>query len=149
MPIRPHIFTIFFKWATGGLPPGRRYDTFAGRDCSCTSLALHGDFFRPLLPEEIGKIAEDAIQKIGLNAPPEAVEVVKQYCSNGREAVNMIQLAAGLALTEKRDSLRAADVEWVASSSQLQPRPDRKIPEKPQVGVVNGLAVYGPNMGLC
>lgn len=73
--------------------------------------------------------------------------MVKQYCSNGREAVNMIQLAAGLALTEKRDALRAADVEWVASSSQLQPRPDRKIPEKPQVGVVNGLAVYGPNMG--
>ena len=24
-------------------------------------------FFRPLLPEEIGRIAEDAIQKIGLN----------------------------------------------------------------------------------
>lgn len=59
----------------------------------------------------------------------------------------MIQLAAGLALTEKRETLRAADVEWVASSSQLQPRPDRKIPERPQVGLVNGLAVYGPNMG--
>ncbi|MEK5644711.1 MULTISPECIES: ATP-dependent protease LonB [Paenibacillus] len=104
-------------------------------------------FFRPLLPEEISRIAEDAIQKIGLKPCPEAVEVVKQYATNGREAVNIIQLAAGLALTEKRDSLSASDVEWVASSSQLQPRPDRKVPERPQVGLVNGLAVYGPNMG--
>ena len=62
------------------------------------------EIFPSALPEEIGRIAEDAIQKIGLNAAPEAVEVVKQYCSNGREAVNMIQLVAGLALTEKRDS---------------------------------------------
>ncbi|MBB3131795.1 Lon-like ATP-dependent protease [Paenibacillus rhizosphaerae] len=104
-------------------------------------------FFRPLLPEEISRIAEDAIQKIGLKPCPEAVEVVKQYATNGREAVNIIQLAAGLALTEKRDSLSASDVEWVASSSQLQPRPDRKVPERPQIGLVNGLAVYGPNMG--
>ncbi len=72
---------------------------------------------------------------------------MKQYATNGREAVNIIQLAAGLALTEKRDSLAASDVEWVASSSQLQPRPDRKVPDRPQVGLVNGLAVYGPNMG--
>lgn len=104
-------------------------------------------YFRPLLPDEIGRIAEDAIQKIGLKPCPEAVDVVKQYATNGREAVNIIQLAAGLALTEKRDSLAASDVEWVASSSQLQPRPDRKVPDRPQVGLVNGLAVYGPNMG--
>ncbi|AOZ91933.1 ATP-dependent protease LonB [Paenibacillus crassostreae] len=104
-------------------------------------------FFRPLLPEEIGKIAEDAIQKLGLQPCPEAVEVVKQYATNGREAVNIIQLGVGLALTEKRDTLEATDVEWVANSSQLQPRPDRKIPTHPQVGIVNGLAVYGTNIG--
>ncbi|MEK5061540.1 ATP-dependent protease LonB [Paenibacillus sp. FSL H7-0326] len=104
-------------------------------------------FFRALLPEEIGRIAEDAISKIGFAANPEAVEVVKRYATNGREAVNIVQLAAGLALTENRDELRAADLEWVASSSQIQPRPDRKVPSVPQVGFVNGLAVYGPNMG--
>ncbi|MEO2206373.1 ATP-dependent protease LonB [Paenibacillus pabuli] len=104
-------------------------------------------YFRPLLPEEIGKIAEDAVQKIGFNPCPDAVEVVKRYATNGREAVNIIQLAAGLALTEKRETLQASDVEWVAGSSQIQPRPDRKVPQQPQVGFVNGLAVYGPNMG--
>ncbi|PWW35460.1 MULTISPECIES: ATP-dependent protease LonB [Paenibacillus] len=104
-------------------------------------------YFRPLLPEEIGQIAEDAIQKIGFSPCPEAVDVVKRYATNGREAVNIIQLAAGLALTEKRETLQASDVEWVAGSSQIQPRPDRKVPLRPQIGFVNGLAVYGPNMG--
>ncbi|WP_405153759.1 ATP-dependent protease LonB [Paenibacillus sp. FSL K6-0108] len=104
-------------------------------------------YFRPLLPEEIGQIAEDAVQKIGFSPCPEAVDVVKRYATNGREAVNIIQLAAGLALTEKRETLQASDVEWVAGSSQIQPRPDRKVPQRPQIGFVNGLAVYGPNMG--
>ncbi|MDR9748993.1 MULTISPECIES: ATP-dependent protease LonB [Paenibacillus] len=104
-------------------------------------------YFRPLLPEEIGQIAEDAVQKIGFSPCPEAVDVVKRYATNGREAVNIIQLAAGLALTEKRETLQASDVEWVAGSSQIQPRPDRKVPLRPQIGFVNGLAVYGPNMG--
>lgn len=104
-------------------------------------------YFRPLLPDEIAQIAENAIQKIGFPPQPEAIEVVKRYATNGREAVNIIQLAAGLALSENREELTPADVEWVVNSSQLPPRPDRKIPAEPQVGLVNGLAVYGPNMG--
>ncbi|MNS20412.1 Lon protease 2 [compost metagenome] len=104
-------------------------------------------FFRPLLPDEIAQIAEDAVKRIGLEPRSEAVDVIKKFATNGREAVNMVQLAAGLALTEKRNHLLASDLEWVATSSQLVPRPERKIYEHPQVGVVNGLAVYGPNMG--
>lgn len=104
-------------------------------------------YFRPLLPGEIAQIAENAIRKIGFEPMPEAVDVVKRYATNGREAVNIIQLAAGLALSENRAMLGAADVEWVVNSSQLPPRPDRKIPSEPQIGLVNGLAVYGPSMG--
>lgn len=104
-------------------------------------------FFRPLLPDEIGQIAENAIQKIGFLPREETIEVVKRYATNGREAVNIIQLAAGLALSESRDELSASDIEWVVNSSQLPPRPERKVPAKPQIGLVNGLAVYGPSMG--
>jgi len=104
-------------------------------------------FFRPLLPEEIGQIARNAVQKIGLREKPGAIEVVQKYATNGREAVNIIQLAAGIAMTEQRSELTAADVEWVVNSSQLSPRPEKKIPPEPQIGFVNGLAVYGPNMG--
>jgi len=104
-------------------------------------------FFRPLLPDEISQIAENAIQKIGFVPLSDALDVVKRYATNGREAVNIVQLAAGLALSENREQLTGADIEWVVNSSQLPPRPDRKVPSKPQIGLVNGLAVYGPSMG--
>jgi Lon-like ATP-dependent protease len=104
-------------------------------------------FFRPLLPGEIAQIARNAVTKIGLKETPGAIEVVQKYATNGREAVNIIQLAAGMAMTEQRSELSAADVEWVVNSSQLTPRPEKKVPALPQIGFVNGLAVYGPNMG--
>ncbi|MHB1127726.1 MAG: ATP-dependent protease LonB [Bacillota bacterium] len=104
-------------------------------------------FFRALLPEEIAKIACNAAKKINFDLDDNGLNVVKRYATNGREAVNIIQIAAGLALTQGRFSIRAEDVEWVINSGQYSPRPDKKIPLIPQVGVVNGLAVYGPNMG--
>jgi len=104
-------------------------------------------YFRPLLPDEIGQIAENALKKIGFPDNPAAVEVVKKHATNGREAVNIVQLAAGMALTDGRKEMSVSDVEWVVNSSQIPPRPERKIGSKPEVGFVNGLAVYGPNLG--
>ncbi|MGO4269755.1 ATP-dependent protease LonB [Paenibacillus sp. TAF58] len=104
-------------------------------------------YFRPLLPGEVGEIARKALDKIGFKKCEAAVQVVTKYATNGREAVNVIQLAAGIALTDKRDEITAADIEWVVNSSQIPPRPERKIPSQPQIGFVNGLAVYGPNLG--
>lgn len=104
-------------------------------------------YFRPLLPDEIGRIAENAIRKMGFPVNDKAVEVVKKYASNGREAVNIIQLAAGVAMTEDRKELTAKDVEWVVNSRQMSPRPERKVHAKPSIGLVNGLAVSGPNSG--
>lgn len=105
-------------------------------------------YFRPLLPNEIERIARNAVQKIRFAADEDAFAVIRRYATNGREAVNIIQLAGGIALTEGRNHLTAADVEWVVNSSQISPRPDPKIPSEPQVGVANGLAVYGPSLGL-
>lgn len=104
-------------------------------------------FFRPLLPDEIGQIASGALKKIGYPENSPAVEVIKKYATNGREAVNVIQLAVGLAMTDNRNEVTPADVEWVVNSSQIPPRPERKVPAEPKVGFVNGLAVYGPNLG--
>lgn len=104
-------------------------------------------FFRPLLRDEIGEIAGHAVKKIGVPATDEAIDVVKNYATNGREAVNIIQLAAGLVLSEKRQSIDAKDIEWVVNSSQIPPRPERRVPTSPQIGYVNGLAVMGPSIG--
>ncbi|AQS59974.1 ATP-dependent protease LonB [Desulforamulus ferrireducens] len=105
-------------------------------------------YFRPLLPEEIEKIAANAAQKIGFPMEEGALEVIKRYATNGREAVNIVQIAGGIALTENRKEILTRDIEWVIHSGQYSPRPERKINPQPQVGVVNGLAVYGPNMGI-
>ncbi|UUZ84381.1 ATP-dependent protease LonB [Paenibacillus sp. P26] len=104
-------------------------------------------YFRPPLPDEIGSIAAKALKKIGFPENPSAIEVVKKYATNGREAVNIIQLATGMALTDQRRELSASDIEWVVNSSQIPPRPEKKIPQRPEIGLVNGLAVYGPNLG--
>lgn len=104
-------------------------------------------YFRPLLPDEIGTIASNALKKIGFPENQAAMDVVKRHATNGREAVNIVQLAAGMALTDGRKEVSAADVEWVVNSSQIPPRPERKIGSQPEIGFVNGLAVYGPNLG--
>ncbi len=103
-------------------------------------------FFRALRPEEIEKIALNAAQKIGYDLEESALKVTGSYATNGREAVNMIQIAAGI--TEGDKVIRRRDIEWVITNGQYSPRPERKIADRPQVGVVNGLAVYGSNIGM-
>ena len=104
-------------------------------------------FFRPLRREEIAVIARNAADKIGLDIEEAAVDVVATYAVNGREAVNIIQIAAGITLTEDRKQITQADVEWVVNASQYQPRQDNKNSSPPQFGCVIGLAVYCPNLG--
>ncbi len=105
-------------------------------------------FFRQLMPEEIGIVAANAVQKIGFNIETQGLEIIKKYATSGREAVNIVQVAAGLAITEGSTEIKTADIEWVVNSGQYAPRPEKKVPTMPQVGLVNGLAVYGPNMGM-
>lgn len=105
-------------------------------------------YFRGLLPNEISEIARVAAVKMEMPITSAAINVIKQFASNGREAVNMVQLAAGVALTDQLSRIDVEIVEWVVTTGQYSPRPDRKVPIEASVGVVNGLAVYGPNMGM-
>ncbi|WP_102274378.1 ATP-dependent protease LonB [Cytobacillus massiliigabonensis] len=104
-------------------------------------------FFRELLEDEIIEIGRKAAKKVNLTISENALTILASYARNGREAVNLIQISAGLAITEDRDYIKDEDIEWVIQSSQLTPRMERKINEKSAVGLVNGLAVYGPNTG--
>lgn len=104
-------------------------------------------FFRPLKPMEIGSIVTTAVSKMDLTLVQEAVDVIRRYATNGREAINTLQLAAGIAMTEERNVIEASDVEWVVHSSQKSPRHEKQVHQEPQIGLVNGLAIYGPNMG--
>lgn len=105
-------------------------------------------FFRALTPPEIRTIAENAAKKIEFPFEEDALDVLVRFAHNGREAVNMVQIAAGVVLTDGRKRITRQDIEWVINSGQYAPRPERKVAGVPQVGCVNGLAVTGPNQGL-
>ena len=107
-------------------------------------------FFRPLLPDEIARVALTAAKKVDYVLDDGALGVIKRYATNGREAVNIIQIAVGIVQSTGKPerTITQADVEWVISFGQYSPRPEKKIPVTPQVGVVNGLAVYGANIGM-
>ncbi|MBM7691963.1 Lon-like ATP-dependent protease [Peribacillus deserti] len=104
-------------------------------------------FFRELDEEEISAVGKNAAEKVNLKISEYGLSTLANYARNGREAVNLIQIAAGLAITEDRNYIKDEDMEWVIHSSQLSPRIEKKISSKSKVGIVNGLAVYGPNSG--
>ncbi|MBI2874175.1 MAG: ATP-dependent protease LonB, partial [Firmicutes bacterium] len=104
-------------------------------------------FFRPLTAEELGLIALNAAAKISFSLEDGALQAIRNYAGNGREAVNIIQISAGLAWDRKEDGIKAGDVEWVINASQISRRPEKRVPTVPHVGYVNGLAVFGPNQG--
>ncbi len=104
-------------------------------------------FFRELSQEEIASIGKKAADKVQLNIRESGLEILATYARNGREAVNMIQLSAGLAITEEREYIKDEDIEWVVHSSQLSPRMERKVNPNSAIGLINGLAVHGPNTG--
>ncbi len=104
-------------------------------------------FFRGLLPDEIKIIANNAAEKMEFDLKDGAVDIISHYAQNGREAVNIVQIAAGIALGEELNFITPEHIEWVLNSSHISPRPEKKISSESQIGFVNGLAVYGPSMG--
>lgn len=104
-------------------------------------------FFRGLQSDEIKTIAVNAVKKIGYTIAEDGLDLISKYCSNGREVVNLIQLCAGLAVNENRDNIIADDVYWVIENGQYSPRAENHINPTSEIGIVNGLAVYGANMG--
>ncbi|WP_186576237.1 ATP-dependent protease LonB [Aquibacillus kalidii] len=104
-------------------------------------------YFRELEPEEITSVASRASEKVNCKIAPEALQVLSMYARNGRESVNMIQIAASIAKKDHRAEISQSDMEWVVESSRLSPRIKPFIFSKSRIGKVNGLAVQGPSTG--
>ncbi|MDF2841359.1 MAG: ATP-dependent protease LonB [Clostridia bacterium] len=104
-------------------------------------------YFRPLTQSEIKLVAENAARKISFDMQQGVSEVIAKYATNGREAVNMIQTAVGINILEQRSKILISDIEWVLNNGQYSPRPDKKVNDEALIGYVNGLAVFGPNIG--
>lgn len=104
-------------------------------------------FFRPLYPVDVARIVQRAATKIGLSLEPGAGESICQYASSGREAVNILQMAAGLAIQHGLTVIPRREVEWVIATCHLVPRSEQQAPDAPAVGLACGLAVQGPGIG--
>lgn len=104
-------------------------------------------YFRPLFPDEIKKIAENAAFRGGFATQKGVADLISRYAQNGRDAVNIVQIAGGIAQVEVRDTITQKDVEWVIEFGQYCPRIESKAYDGERVGCVNGLAVLENSSG--
>ncbi|MBQ7866285.1 MAG: ATP-binding protein, partial [Clostridia bacterium] len=104
-------------------------------------------FFRALTPEEIATIALGAAQRAGYDMAQEEAETIGRYAACGRDAVNIVQMCAGLAQLEERREITAADVSWVVQSGHYAARPSQQADLTARVGAIHGLAVFGSHQG--
>nr|MBR4280796.1 ATP-dependent protease LonB [Clostridia bacterium] len=105
-------------------------------------------FFRPLTPEEVASIASGAADRAGYLLSDKEAAAIGRYASCGREAVNIVQMCAGLAQMEGRSDITPADVSWVVTSGHYAARPSQRADTVSRVGVIHGLAVTGSTGAL-
>lgn len=143
-----HIHEIFKH----GLPADFRLVGATTRSPSEISPALRSRcmeiYFRALTQEEIAEIALGAAKRAGFELAHEEAETIGQYAACGRDAVNIVQMCAGLAEMEERRNITSEDVRWVVLSGHYPMKPSRKADLTSRVGVVHGLAVTGTGEGM-
>ena len=104
-------------------------------------------FFRALTPEELAEVAAGAAERTGYAMSREEALTIGRYAACGRDAVNIVQMAAGLAQMEGRMEINAADVAWVVQSGHYAANPQRLADVTSRIGCVHGLAVMGTQQG--
>ncbi len=103
-------------------------------------------FFRQLFPEEVVTISKNAAIRAGIGISDDAADIIGEYASNGRDAVNIIQMASGVAREKGMKTVTADHVNWVIETGKYVKRPTLRLGAN-SVGCVNGLAVYGSQIG--
>lgn len=143
-----HIHEIFQK----GLPADFRLVGATTRTADELPPAIRSRcveiYFRPLTAGEVKEIARNAAQKGGFQMEEGCDDLIAKYAQNGRDAVNIVQIAGGVALVEERRLIKKMDIEWVIEFGKYNPRIDKKVNKEEQIGCINGLAVFGNCTGM-
>ena len=105
-------------------------------------------FFRPLLSSEIRRIAINAAGITGTPLTESASALVAKYTDNGREAVNMVQMASGVAKENGGEAIFCRHIRWVVEAGRYNKRFQPQLGRHGRPGCVNGLAVYGAQLGI-
>ena len=98
-------------------------------------------FFRPLDPEELTYIAANGAKKGGLPIDKEALQLIAEYSENGRDAVNMVQMAVGLAEAGDKRFIEKGDVRFIIENGRYSRRYLPKAKPGNRIGCVYGLSL--------
>lgn len=98
-------------------------------------------YFRALSETELVVIARQAAAHISIDASESALRLCAEYAYSGRDVVNIMQLAGGIARIENRSQIQKKDVEWVASTCRYKGRPIQQIASDVKPGTVYGIGV--------
>ncbi len=104
-------------------------------------------YFRALEPDEVADIAFNSAKRADFAMSHDDAELIGRFASCGRDAVNIVQMCAGLAQMDERMEICTEDVEWVIYSGHYAARPEQRADTQNRVGVVHGLAIIGSHQG--
>lgn len=104
-------------------------------------------FFEPLSASEVESISLGAAAKGGFDLSDECAGLIARYASNGRDAVNIVQIAGSSVLVDGRRKIEVKDIEWVIEFGRYSPIIEKTAAKESEIGVVNGLAVAGRDHG--
>ncbi len=146
--IPPHIHDIF----QNGLPADFRLVGATTRSPEDMPPALRSRcmelHFRSLNQGELEIVVRNAAKRLGFTMDADTVGCCAGYCQSGRDAVNVVQLAGGVAYGEGRNDIQSGDIAWVARVTRLNRCTPPRIPDEPKAGVCCGLAVAGAGQGM-
>ncbi len=104
-------------------------------------------FFRDLTQDEVSGIARNAATRAGFEMDEDTARFAGRFAACGRDAVNMVQMAAGVAQMDGRQAILREDMEWVVQSGHYAPRQKTLAARESRVGAVHALAVSGARQG--
>ncbi len=104
-------------------------------------------YFRALEPDEVATIAGGAAERSGFPISQPDAALIGRYAACGRDAVNIVQMASGVAQLDSRRKIHRSDIEWVLETGHYAVRPESAAHTAPAVGRAHGLAVYGSHQG--
>ena len=70
-------------------------------------------YFNPLTRDNIEKIIYGAAERIKINIEQNAVEMIARYAKNGRDAVNILQMAKIIIFLDNRRNVTLDDIAWI------------------------------------
>ncbi len=106
-------------------------------------------FFEPLHPGHIQAIVVNAARRLGITLDPEVPAIISLYTIEGRQAINILADAYGLALyqqsREEEEPLRITEdiIREVIQAGRLSPYGTSKASSRGEVGKCFGLGVSG------